>query len=184
MLYSWVKVFHIVFMVSWMAGLFYLPRLFVYHAESRAEDDPRRAILGAQFTVMERRLYTLIMRPAMWITWVTGASLVLMNQAFLHQPWLWLKVFLVALLTAYHVTCGRTISAFARGDATRSGEWYRVFNEAPTLVLVLAVALVILKNAITPSSLGAVLIGTIVAVVAGYRIYAVARRRDSDAPID
>ena len=69
MLYLWVKVFHIVFMVSWMAGLFYLPRLFVYHAESLTTSEPGRSILGTQFTHMEKRLYAIIMQPAMLLTW-------------------------------------------------------------------------------------------------------------------
>ena len=177
MLYSWVKVFHIVFMVSWMAGLFYLPRLFVYHAESLGAEEPRRGILGAQFTHMERRLFGIIMQPAMYLTWGTGATMVLLQQELFGEAWLWLKLFLVALLTAYHFVCRRTIDRFARGTIARSGEWYRVFNEAPTVVLVLAASLVVFKGAINLTALGAVLVCTVLAIVVGFRAYAAFRRR-------
>lgn len=177
MLYSWVKVFHIVFMVSWMAGLFYLPRLFVYHAESLGAEEPRRGILGAQFTHMERRLFGIIMQPAMYLTWGTGATMVLLQRELFGESWLWLKLFLVALLTAYHFVCRRTIDRFARGTISRSGEWYRVFNEAPTVVLVLAASLVVFKGAINLTALGAVLLCTVLAIVVGFRVYAAFRRR-------
>ncbi len=177
MSYLWFKVFHIVFMVSWMAGLFYLPRLFVYHAESLAADEPKRSILGAQFTHMERRLFSIIMQPAMLLTWATGATMVALSPAFLSQSWLWLKLFLIALLTAYHFVCRQTIARFEAGTVTRSGEWYRVFNEAPTVVLVLAAALVLFKGVIRISALAALLICTILVIVVGFRAYAAFRRR-------
>lgn len=180
MLYSWVKVVHIVFMVSWMAGLFYLPRLFVYHAESLGAEEPRREILGAQFAHMERRLFRIIMQPAMYLTWGTGVTMVLLQRGFIGESWLWLKVFLVVLLTVYHAVCRRTIEGFARGTIARSGEWYRMFNEAPTLVLVLAASLVIFKERINLSALGAVLVCTVLAIVIGFRAYAAFRRRTGE----
>jgi protoporphyrinogen IX oxidase len=177
MLYLWVKVFHVVFFVSWMAGLFYLPRLFVYHAESLGAEEPRRGILGAQFLHMERRLFGIIMQPAMVLTWLSGATMVALSPAFLRESWLWLKVTLIVLLTAYHLTCRRTITRFERGTISHTGEWYRVFNEAPTVVLVLAAALVLFKGVIRLSALAALLLGTVAVIVVGFRAYAAFRRR-------
>jgi len=177
MLYLWLKVFHIVFFVSWMAGLFYLPRLFVYHAESLASEEPRRGILGAQFLHMERRLYAIIMQPAMVLTWVTGASMIALVPAYLRESWLWLKLTLIALLTVYHLFCRQTITRFERGTVSRSGEWYRVFNEAPTVVLVLAAALVLFKGVINLSALATLLASTVLFIVVGFRAYAAFRRR-------
>jgi protoporphyrinogen IX oxidase len=177
MLYLWIKVFHVVFMVSWMAGLFYLPRLFVYHAEARLGDEPRRGILSAQFTHMERRLYNIIMNPAMMLTWTTGLAMLALQRSYLGESWLWLKVLLVVLLTVYHVICRKTIDGFERGTIKKSGEWYRVFNEAPTVVLVLAAALVIFKGMLGITGLTAVLAGTLVVIVVGFRSYAAWRRR-------
>jgi putative membrane protein len=177
MLYLWVKVFHVVFMVSWMAGLFYLPRLFVYHAESLSADEPKRGILGAQFSHMEQRLYAIIMQPAMVLTWVTGAAMLALIPAYLRESWLWLKLFLIVLLTVYHFFCRQTITRFAQGTVSRSGEWYRVFNEGPTVVLVLAAALVLFKGVIKVSALATLLICTLLVIVVGFRAYAAFRRR-------
>jgi putative membrane protein len=177
MLSLWFRVFHVVFMVSWMAGLFYLPRLFVYHAESLTAEEPRREILGAQFSHMERRLFGIIMQPAMLLTWATGAAMLALTPAYLQQPWLWLKLLLVTLLTAYHFVCRRTIRRFEEGSVSRSGEFYRVFNEAPTVVLVLAVALVLFKGMIRLSALAALLLATVSVILVGFRAYAAFRRR-------
>lgn len=177
MLLLWFKVFHVVFFTSWMAGLFYLPRLFVYHAESHASDEPRRAILGAQFLHMEKRLFAIIMQPAMALTWATGAAMLALVPSYLRESWLWLKLALIALLTLYHFTCRRTITRFEHGTVSHSGEWYRVFNEAPTVVLVLAAALVLFKGVLRLSALAALLAGTILFIVVGFRAYAAFRRR-------
>ncbi len=177
MLYTWIKLFHLVFMVSWMAGLFYLPRLFVYHAESLAAEEPKRGILGAQFNHMEKRLYSIIMQPAMLLTWASGAAMLSLSPGFLRESWLWLKLFLIALLTLYHLFCRQTITRFEQGTASRSGEWYRVFNEGPTVALVLAAALVLFKGVIKLSALATLLICTLLVIVVGFRAYAAFRRR-------
>ena len=134
----WVKAFHIVFMVTWFAGLFYLPRLFVYHA--LAEDAPSRE----RFKVMERKLFWGIMTPGavltialglwLWLGWFRGAG-----------SWLHAKLALVALLVGYHLWCYRLLKAFAADANRRSHAWYRWFNEIPVLLLVATVLLVVLK---------------------------------------
>ena len=133
-----VKSLHIIFMVTWMAGLFYLPRLFVYHAQS----DDRISI--DRFKVMERKLFWGITTPGgvltvvfglwLWLGWFGGGGL-----------WLDAKVALVALLAVYHVWCGKLMLDFRHERNTRSHVWYRWFNEIPTFVLVGIVLLVVIK---------------------------------------
>ena len=134
----WVKTLHIVFMVTWFAGLFYLPRLFVYHA--MAED----RVSIERFKVMERKLYWGIMTPGGVLTIVFGVWLWL---AWFRDTsgWLYAKLAFVLLLAAYHLWCGSLLRAFAAERNTKSHVWFRWFNEAPVLVLFATVALVVFK---------------------------------------
>jgi protoporphyrinogen IX oxidase len=134
----WVKSLHIVFMVTWFAGLFYLPRLFVYHAMSPD------AVSAERFKVMERKLYWGIMAPGaaltvvfglwLWLGWFKGAG-----------AWLHAKLALVGLLVAYHLWCGKLLRDFAAGRNAHGHVWYRWFNEAPVLILFAVVILVVVK---------------------------------------
>ena len=133
----WVKWLHIVFMVTWFAGLFYLPRLFVYHASS--EDTPGRE----RFKIMERKLYYGIMAPGAVLTVVFGVWLWLG-----YGPWgYWIhaKLALALVLIAYHLYCGRLLKDFAQDRNTKSHVWFRWFNEFPVLILFAAVWLVLFK---------------------------------------
>jgi putative membrane protein len=133
----WVKVVHIVFVISWFAGLFYLPRLFVYHAQS--EDTVSRE----RFKVMERKLYRGIMTPAMVFTLVTG---VWMWLGFgVGGGWLYAKIACVVSLVAYHEWLGVLLRAFARDENRHSHVFYRWVNEAPLVLLVAIVILVVVK---------------------------------------
>jgi protoporphyrinogen IX oxidase len=133
----WVKSFHIVFVVAWFAGLFYLPRLFVYHALS--DDTATRE----RFKVMERKLYRGIMHPTMVLTVVTGLWMWLGYG--LAGAWLHAKVALVAALVAYHFWLGHFVAAFARDQNAHTHVFYRWINEAPLLLLVAIVILVVVK---------------------------------------
>lgn len=140
MLLLWVKAFHVVFMVTWFAGLFYLPRLFVYHAMS---DDQ---ISIDRFKVMERKLYHGIMTPGMALTIIFGIWLIALNaSAYFIGYWLWLKLAIVVLLIIYHLKCGKILKEFKADQNTRSHVWFRWFNEAPVLGLIAIVILVIVK---------------------------------------
>ena len=139
-LYQWLMAFHIISMVAWFAGMFYLPRLFVYHTS--AEDAPSRE----RFVVMETKLYRVIMRPAMIATLVFGIwLLVLAWSAFASTVWLWLKIAGVVALLGYHHYCGRLVRAFAADASPHSEKFYRMFNELPTLLLIAIVILVVVK---------------------------------------
>ena len=133
----WYKTLHIVFMVTWFAGLFYLPRLFVYHALS---DDK---ISRDRFMVMERKLFWGIMTPGAILTIIFGILLIQYHEFLL---WLKIKIFLVALLGLYHVWCGKIMLDFKNGRNTHGHVWFRVFNEVPVLLLFVIIYLVIFKT--------------------------------------
>ena len=139
MLYLWIKALHIVAVVCWFAGLFYLPRLFVYHAMS--EDAASRE----RFQVMERKLYRGIMGPSMILTILLGAWMLYLTPVWLSQGWLHAKLTLVVLLIGYHHACGAMLKRFARGENRRSHVFFRWFNEVPVLFLLAIVILVVVK---------------------------------------
>jgi putative membrane protein len=133
----WVKSLHIIFMVTWFAGLFYLPRLFVYHALSDDRASQER------FKVMERKLYYGIMAPGAVLTIVSGLWLWL-GYGF-SGGWLHAKLALVAVLVAYHLWCGKLLIDFKHDRNAKSHVWFRWFNEFPVLILFAAVILVVVK---------------------------------------
>lgn len=135
----WIKSFHIIAVVTWFAAIFYLPRLFVYHAMT--EDEAGRE----RFKVMERKLYRGIMNPSAIVAVGLGVALIVVQPFWLAQGWLHVKILLVVGLLGYHLYCGRLLRAFAEDRNTRSHRWYRVFNELPVLVLIAVVLLVELK---------------------------------------
>lgn len=138
---GWVKVVHVLAVVSWMAGLFYLPRLFVYHAENIENNS-----LGSVFRVMERRLLKAIMRPAAVVVILTGAGLVHLEGWDQSMPvWLWLKLLLVVGMLAFHGVLERHAARFRDGRETRTGRYFRIINEIPTVLLIFIVILVIIK---------------------------------------
>ncbi len=132
---------HIIFMVTWFAGLFYLPRLFVYHA---ATDEP---LLIEQFKLMERRLFYAITTPGAILTLIFGFWMLFAYawDAYRESLWLHLKLSLVVVLVLYHAYCGWLVSRFAEDENPHSSRFYRYFNEFPTLILFSVVLLVILK---------------------------------------
>ncbi len=137
----WVKAFHVIFMVTWFAGLFYLPRLFVYHAEARDE------ISNERFKIMERKLFYGITTPGGLITLILGLWM-LFDYAwasYQHMLWLHIKLALVAILLVYHGYCWKLVNDFKYDRNQRSHVWYRWFNEFPVLVLIAVIILVIVK---------------------------------------
>lgn len=137
----WVKAFHVVFMVSWFAGLFYLPRLFVYHASSSD------AISNERFKVMERKLFYGIMTPAAIVSMILGFWMLFDYawQAYSLMLWLQIKLVIVALLVAYHMYCWKLLKLFKDDKNTHSHVYYRWFNEIPVFMLIGIIILVIVK---------------------------------------
>ena len=133
--YPWIKTGHILSFVAWMAGMFYLPRLFVYHAE-RAEKGTE---LDRTFQIMERKLLKLIMTPAMISTWIFGGLLISTGVVDWSQGWPWVKAAAVLAMTGMHGWLSKRLKEFAAGTNTRAGRSYRIANEVPTLLLLLIV---------------------------------------------
>ena len=134
----WLKAFHVIAVVTWFAGLFYLPRLYVYHAD--AED----AVSIERFKVMERRLFKLMTIGAA-LSVALGAAMLAAAPAYLTMEWLRIKLLLVVVLIAYHVFCYRLMRDFAENRNVRGAKWYRVFNEVPSLLLIAIVVLAVVK---------------------------------------
>lgn len=138
-LYLWIKALHIVAVISWMAGLLYLPRLFVYHT-----DAPVGSAQSETFKVMEKRLFGTIMRPAMALSWLLGLYLAWSVYGF-QGGWLHAKLAFVVILSGVHEFYGRAVRAFAEDRNRRTGRQWRLWNEAPALLMVLIVIMVVVK---------------------------------------
>ena len=140
-LYLWFKAFHIVAMVAWMAGLFYLPRLFVYHAETA----PGPAV-SETFKVMERRLASAIMAPAAILTWALGLGLAhITGQLSAPQTWFLIKMVAVLGLTGFHFLLLKHKRAFASDQRPKPSRYYRMINEVPTVLLIVIVVMAVVK---------------------------------------
>jgi putative membrane protein len=134
----WLKALHVISVVTWFAGLFYLPRLFVYHA------DAHDTISTERFIIMERRLF-IIMSIGATASVFFGAAMLLESNAYFAFWWLRIKLLFVLLVIAYHLACYKFLSDFAAGRNTRTSKWYRGFNEMPSLLLVVIVILAVVK---------------------------------------
>jgi len=140
MLYLWIKALHLISLISWFAGLFYLPRLFVYYAEN-TQSDTRRTLI-----TMQLKLWKIIMVPASLLTALFGFVLLVLKWEFISlQPWFHLKALLLLILYAYHFYLRKTLIGFVGGETPKSGGFYRALNEVPTIILVLIVILVVVK---------------------------------------
>ncbi len=139
-LYLLYKSIHLIAVISWMAGLLYLPRIFVYHSEANHESQ------SEVFKLMERRLYNFIMMPAMILSWIFGLLLIhsLGFDAF-YELWLQIKIVSVLILTHYHFYLGKHLRLFAANENVKSSKFFRIINEIPTLLLIVIVIVVVFK---------------------------------------
>ncbi|WP_371155995.1 protoporphyrinogen oxidase HemJ [Jannaschia sp. 2305UL9-9] len=140
-IYIWAKALHVISMVAWMAGIFYLPRLFVYHVERQASVPEMIPTLE----IMERRLLKAIMTPAMIATWIFGLIMVGMGGFDWSAAWSWIKLAAVIAMSAFHMWCAKERKALAAGQSTVSGRGYRMMNEVPTILLIIIVIAVIVR---------------------------------------
>jgi protoporphyrinogen IX oxidase len=139
MLYLWLKAFHVIAVIAWMAGMLYLPRLFVYHC-----DAPKDSIQSETFKIMERRLLKAIINPAMAVTWVLGLYLV-WDGGWYTSGWMHAKFALVLIMSGLHGVYVRRLKEFAADKNTRPARYYRILNEVPTVLMIGIVILVIVK---------------------------------------
>ena len=140
-LYLIIKSLHLIAVISWMAGLLYLPRIFVYHVENHEKKETTDI-----FEIMEKRLYIYIMRPAMIFSWIFGIVLIYLNGLdVLANLWMQLKLILVIILSIYHEYLGKCLNHLKNRTNTKTSKYYRYLNEVPTLLLILIIFIVIIK---------------------------------------
>ena len=139
--YLLFKSFHLIAVISWMAGLLYLPRIFVYHSENIGDVNSSNI-----FKIMEKKLFYYIMTPAMILSWLFGLILIFtLKFSVFNEMWMQIKLILVILLTIYHFYLGNCVSRFANNQNTNSAKYYRIINEVPTVLLIIIVFIVIFK---------------------------------------
>jgi len=139
--YLTFKALHLIAVISWMAGLLYLPRIFVYHSETLNNDKQKET-----FKVMEKKLFYYIMMPAMFLTWLFGLALIhSLGFSIFYETWMQIKGILVLALTHFHFYLGRCLREFSSGQNKKSSKFYRIINEVPTLMLIIIIFLVVYK---------------------------------------
>jgi putative membrane protein len=138
--YSLIKALHIISVIAWMAGMFYLPRLFAYHAESEKGSDKSET-----FKIMERRLLRIIINPAMIATFLFGGLMIAANTELMQNGWIHVKLFLVVLMTVCHGMFARWRKVFMRDANTRPAKFYKIWNEVPTLLMIAIVIMAVMK---------------------------------------
>jgi protoporphyrinogen IX oxidase len=148
MTYLYLKSLHIIFVVSWMAGLFYIVRLFIYHTEANERPEAKRLVLQRQFEVMEAKLWNIITTPAMLLAVLAGLGMIYLNPSLLAMDWMLVKLGFVLGLLVYHFLCQRIIGQLKNGIFHWTSTQLRVWNEVATIFLVAIVFTVVLKSAI------------------------------------
>lgn len=138
--YNWIKAFHLIAIITWMAGLFYLPRLFVYHSQVKIKSESSEL-----FKTMEKKLLRIIMNPAMILTWLLGGMLLWANSDLMTEGWMHIKLTVVVLLTGFHHFLVRWMKQFHQDERPHDEKTFRLVNEIPTVLLVVIVIMVIVK---------------------------------------
>ena len=181
--YYWFKAFHIIGVVVWFAGLFYLVRLFVYHAEANEEQEPKRTILKNQYMLMEKRLYNIITTPGMFLTVIMAMGIVSTDKTVLQSWWLHIKLLFVGLLVIYHYYCGRIIKQLEQDTCLWTGKQFRMLNVAPSILLVSIVLLVIFKDNLPLDYVTLLLIMVTILMVVSIQLYAKKRRLSKESKV-
>ncbi|MDB5016606.1 MAG: hemJ [Mucilaginibacter sp.] len=147
-MYNYILAIHIIFVVCWMAGLFYMVRLFIYHTEAQEKPEPDRTILSTQFEIMERKLWWIITVPSMIFVLAAGITMLILVPAWLQQPWMHIKLAFVVGLLVYHFICQNKMKQMAKGIYTWTSTQLRIWNEVATIFLFAIVFLAVLKDSL------------------------------------
>lgn len=147
MLYNYIKSLHLIFVVTWFAGLFYIPRLFIYHIEAWQKPSPDKEILSEQLKLMTKRLWYIITWPSAILSTVFAIWLLILMPGWLQQPWMHVKLAFVVLLFVYHMKCHQIFKQMQRDEVKYTSQFMRIWNEVATIILFAVVFLVILKSA-------------------------------------
>jgi putative membrane protein len=175
--YTVIKSLHIIFMVSWFAGLFYIVRLYIYHTEAQAKTEQERLVLSDQFKIMEHKLWWIITTPAMILTVLFGVIMLVLNPILITLPWMHIKLAFVVVLLIYHFVCQRMLFQLKRNVFRLTSNQLRLWNELATLVLVAVVFLVEMQHAL--SWIGGTLgfFGVAIGLMLGIQLYKYLRKR-------
>lgn len=147
-MYLYLKALHIIFVVCWFAGLFYIVRLFVYYAEAQLKPEAEKEILSKQYQLMTNRLWFIITYPAAVLATIFGVWMLIENPALLQMPWMHVKLTFIILLWAYHFKCHQFVKQIKADTLQKTGSFFRIWNEGATIILFSVVFLVVLKSAI------------------------------------
>ena len=177
MYFLYIKALHIIGVIVWFAGLFYLGRLFVYHQETNQRSEPLRTLMKLQFSQMERRLYYGITWPGLCISIVFGTAMIFELEL---QNWLYAKIALAAALAGYHLWCGQLRKKLLNEQCTWSGKQFRLFNEVPSLLLVSIVFVAVFKNSLSWSGFS-LIFGGLILVIGGTVQWMAKRRQNKSA---
>ena len=175
--YLWFKALHIIGVVVWFSGLFYLVRLFIYHVETEELESEIRQPFKEQYSLMEKRLANIITTPGLILTFSMAAGLLYMQPEYLSQPWMKFKLGFVFLIFIYHLFCYRIMNQLQNNIVNYSGKQLRALNELPTLFLVIVVMLVVFKNQFPTNAATWFIVGLVVFMAASIQFYARWRRK-------
>jgi len=179
--YNYIKALHLIFVVTWFAGLFYIPRLFVYQIEASEKPSPEKEILGKQLKLMAKRLWNIITWPSAILATSLGIWLLTINSFLLKQGWMHVKLTFVVLLIIYHLMTHRYFKQLQRGSVTKSSSFMRLWNEGATFILFAVIFLAIVKNSLSWvfGIVGILILGVL--LMLGFRIYKNIRAKNPDA---
>lgn len=181
MAYFYLKAFHLIFVITWFAGLFYIPRLFVYQIEAYHKPSPEKEILGKQLKLMAKRLWFIITWPSAVLALLFGLSLFIINPALLYQPWMQVKIGFLVLLFIYHFKTHHYYKQLQNDEVNKSSSFMRIWNEGATFILFAVIFLVILKSAINWiwGVIGIFVLGVL--IMLGFKMYKRFREKNPDA---
>lgn len=177
--YNYIKALHLIFVITWFAGLFYIVRLFVYHAEAKQKLQPEQDILIKQYQLMQYRLWYIITWPSAILASSFAFYLLYLNPIWLEQPWMHVKLAFVFLLYIYHLKCHQIFKELQHNEVKHSSNFFRIWNEGATIILFAIVFLVILKNAINWifGVVGIVVFSIL--IMLGYKLYKRIREKNN-----
>ncbi|WP_031426753.1 CopD family protein [Flavimarina sp. Hel_I_48] len=179
--YLYIKSLHLIFIVTWFAGLFYIPRLFIYQIEAAEKEEPERSILGKQLALMAKRLWYIITWPSMVLTSIFAFTMLYLNPALFQAPWMQIKLGFVVLLFAYHFKNHQIFKQLQRGEGNYSSKFMRIWNEGATLILFAVIFLAITKSAVNWIYGLVGLLTLAVLLMLGIRLYRRIREKNPDA---
>lgn len=179
--YNYIKSFHLIFVITWFAGLFYIPRLFVYQIESFYKSSPEKEILGKQLKLMSKRLWYIITWPSAILATIFAIWLLLLQPYWLEQPWMHVKLMFVILLIIYHLKTHQYYKQLQNDEVKKTSSFMRIWNEGATFILFAVVFLVILKNAINwvYGIIGLIVLGVL--IMLGFKVYKNIRSKNPEA---